>query len=176
MRVAGRFVFIFLIMAGLGFFLWPGCGYRFTGTGSFPEGVSTVHITMFENRTGHTGAENIISNSLMNEFSQRSGVHLAKKETAEAVLSGTVKSITTHTVSHFDEYTSAERRLVLVLSVELIRAGDGEVVWSDDHIRESEVYAMASESHTTRQQRDAELAKVAEDIAERVYNRLTSRF
>lgn len=153
----------------------PGCGYRFTGSGGLPGDVTRIAVDIFENHTDTTGAENVITASLANEFGKRGGVSLTEKDSAEAVLSGKVKSISTGTVTHTDQYVSAERRLTLVVEATLT-ARDGRVLWTADNIRETYEYPVADDDSDTTQSRQAALSEAAEDMAGTVYNRLTSNF
>ncbi|MFO8048320.1 MAG: LPS assembly lipoprotein LptE [Desulfosudaceae bacterium] len=162
---------ILVLLVGCG----PGCGYRFAGSGSLPGDVTRIAVDIFENRTATTGAENVITASLVNEFTRRGGVVLAEKDSAEAVLSGKVKSISTATITHADQYVSAERRLTLLVEATLT-ARDGEVLWAVDNIRETYEYPVASEDTDTAQSRQAALSEAAEDMAGTIYNRLISNF
>ena len=61
-------------------FIWPviiislffsACGYRFAGSGNLPEGIQTIAIDIFKNRTTETGLENTITNDLIYEFTRK---------------------------------------------------------------------------------------------------------
>ena len=63
----------------LGSFL-SACGYRFAGGGSLPSGITSISVEMFENRTGETGVENIITNDLIYEFTRHEQVVVTGSE------------------------------------------------------------------------------------------------
>ncbi|MFP4446709.1 MAG: LPS assembly lipoprotein LptE [Desulfosudaceae bacterium] len=164
-----------LWLAGILLICLAGCGYRFAGSGGFPGEVSRVFIRMFDNRTADTSAENVITNSLVNEFTRRGGVQVTDAAASEAVLSGSVRSISTATVTHASQYTTAERRLVLRVDARLT-SRDGEVLWAAENLKEDVVYPVAGEDSATTQTRRAALSRAAEDMARSIYNRLTANF
>jgi len=152
-----------------------GCGYTFTGIGDLPAGVDTVFISVFENRSLLTGIENDFTNSLIQEFTRRRAGSLAEKDEADAVFYGVIRSITTDTVSHRDEYASVERRTKVTLSVRLV-SRDGRTIWAADNIRDDEVYMVEPEKYVTEQNLRKAVIKLSEDMAERVYNQMTANF
>ena len=81
------------------FMFFPACGYRFAGGGSFPAGITSVCISILENRTSETGMENIFTNALIYEVIRDRRVALTSRDKADALLSGVIESINTQTIS-----------------------------------------------------------------------------
>ena len=164
------------IMAGLCcFLLMAGCGYRLAGSGRMPAAVESLFIPVFANRSSLTGIENDFTGSLIEEFTRRRGVPLVEEGAAEAVLSGTITSISTATVTHRDAYTSSRRRVRVALKVRLV-SRDGRVIWAADDFSQDGIYTVESEKYATDQNLRAAVVKIAGDLAERIYNRLTVDF
>lgn len=71
--------------------LFTGCGYRFTAGGApLPEGVRTVHVPVFVNRTSESGVEAIFTEQLR-ERCMRAGV--LGGDASDARLEGEVRSV-----------------------------------------------------------------------------------
>lgn len=154
-----------------------GCGYRFSGGGSLPEGVERVAIRGLENRTGETGLENTLTNDLLYEFTRNNKAAVSDDDRADAVLSGTIVSLRTETVSRQSGSTAAQRRLIIRLRLQLIRNDSGRLLWRADNITANETYDVDpnSDTGTERNKQDAILL-VSKRLAEDTYNRLSDDF
>ena len=110
-----RFTAMIFIASAL---LFYGCAYRFAGGGELPGAVKIVSIAVLENKTAESGIENIITNDLIYEFT-RNGKVVAKKDDADAYLTGTIESANDEAISHKGDHTSLERRVKVVLGLKL---------------------------------------------------------
>lgn len=151
------------------------CGYRFSGGGELPGGVETLNIGVFENRSGETGFESLIANDLIYQFTRFDSRRLTDKSTADACLTGTIKSVRSVTIAHQNANTSTERRLQATISVKLT-ASDGKLLWSDNSISAYETYAVSPEKAQTEKNKKSALATLSNRVAERIYYRLTDNF
>jgi outer membrane lipopolysaccharide assembly protein LptE/RlpB len=151
------------------------CGYRFAGNGRLPAQIETVFISVFENRSLLLGVEKDFTDSLIREFTRRRAGSLADRRSADAVFSGVIRSISTDTVSHRDEYTSVERQVRVTVSARLV-ARDGRIVWRADDLSAIEDYRVEAEKHLTDQNLRRAVEKLADDLAQRLYNQLTAEF
>jgi outer membrane lipopolysaccharide assembly protein LptE/RlpB len=155
--------------------LLSACGYRFAGGGSLPSGITSVSVEMFQNRTGETGVETIITNDLIYEFNRHEQVVVTGSDKADAILTGVVQSISETTISHTGEYTSDERRVVLNVDLQLTNKSGG-VIWSAKGLSENEAYkVMPGKSSTERSKRIA-IQRLSKRLAENIFNRLTADF
>ncbi|MGD8946048.1 MAG: LPS assembly lipoprotein LptE, partial [Desulfobacterales bacterium] len=99
-----------------------GCGYRFSGSGAYPEGVETIFVEVMENRTSKTGVERIVTNQIIFEFTrQREGSLSSTPETADAVLKGVIVNIRTQTISRVGQEVANEREAVMTLDMKLVK-------------------------------------------------------
>jgi hypothetical protein len=153
----------------------PACGYRFSGGGSLPGGVGEVALGVFNNRSGETGVEGIIGNDLIYEFT-RNGRQLSHgSETADAILSGTVLSVTTASVSRKDANSVLERRVTMSISLKLVDL-KGAVIWQASGLSESEEYEVASDRSATERNKREAIIELSVRLAEKAYSRMTEDF
>jgi hypothetical protein len=158
------------IAALISLILLAGCGYRFTVGGPLPAGLDSVAVTMLENRTAEIGAEQIITNELIYEFT-RNGHPVRGVEAADGVLSGTVAGMNVETVSRAGEITSLERRITASVRLRLVD-GEGERLWSAADVRASEAYAVFSDKVATDTAKREAIRTLARRLAEEVYGRI----
>ncbi|ABW68241.1 LPS assembly lipoprotein LptE [Desulfosudis oleivorans] len=155
---------------------FAGCGYRLAGSGAMPGGIGSVCVVVFENRTSRADAGSIFSNSLVYEFTRRSGVDLVGEAEAEARLTGVVVSLATDTITHRDRYAADEMRVRAVLDVQLVSRG-GEVLWSVRGLADRETYEVAGDAaYLTEESKKAAIMRLSEKMAETIYNRMTADF
>jgi hypothetical protein len=149
------------------------CGYRFSGGGALPAGVQTVFVSIFENRTFEMGLENTITRWIINEFTRRKAS--APQDRADAVLSGVIRSMDSRSISRSRDETTLERRVTLVLDIELTDK-DGRTLLARPGISESEAYDVSSDKQTTEKNRRDALDRLSERLGEKIYGRLTEDF
>lgn len=153
------------------------CGYRFTGSGDFPEGTQRIFIPIFENRTSESGLEKLITNDLIYEFTRnRKDILAGSADNADAVLYGIIHSIGIETISRNDPNTSAERSIRLSVDMKLV-VPEGRVIWQVKGINSNEAYNVLPENkYKTVQNRREAIAKLSQRLAEKVFARMTDNF
>ncbi len=162
----------------LGFFLMgpAGCGYHFKGAGlQAPKGVETIAIPMLENKTTRPGIETVFTSDLAYEFTRSKVLQVVKKETADAVLSGSIASLNTDTVAHTADYASDERRVTIRLKLTLKRR-DGTVTWADSGLSDNEIYQVSGDRATTDRNERQAIETISERLAEKIHNRILEDF
>ena len=157
------------------FQLSTGCGYRLAGRGELPGNVQSIAVRMLENRSSETGVETLITNALINELRRRQGAVTAP-DRADAVLAGTIDSLSWDTVAHRGVNTAAERKVYATISLTLTDRS-GKVLWQRSGLSGSQAYAVVGDNKTaTELNRRQAVAILAEQVAENVYRRLTDNF
>ena len=151
------------------------CGYKFSGGGDLPGGIQSLSIGVLENRTRENGLESQIANDLIYQFTRFTSIQLADKKKADAHLTGIIISAKTRTITHKSANLPTERRIQVLLDMELTTA-DGKVIWSADSISAYETYEVESEKSQTEQNKKSALATLSGRVAERIYYRLTDNF
>ena len=162
------------ILVGLSLMV-SGCGYRFVGGGSFPGGIKTVFVEIFENRTAEVGVENTFTNDLIYEITRTGSVKLSSQSRAQGVLTGAITQISNETVSRRDQKEAAERRLTVFVDLQL-KASDGRVVWSGNSIAANETYPVDALKQQTEKNKSDAFEALSKRLAEVINNRLTSDF
>lgn len=157
--------------------LLTACGYHFAGGGSFPAGVSRIYVTMLENRSSEAGMESAFTGDLMYEFTRNRKSAIADdRESADAVLSGTISRIFTDNISRSSISTALERRVTVVVNLRLV-SPDGQVIWASGDIVEDEDYVVAADNKTaTNENKRNAILNVSKKIAEAAYSRMTDDF
>ena len=157
--------------------LVSGCGYRFSGTGDFPEGTKSIFIPILENRTSESRLEKLVTDDLIYEFTKnRKDILAGSIDDAEAVLYGIIKSISITTISRDDPHTSSERSVKLSVDMKLV-VPEGRVIWRVKGITADEAYNVVSDDkHRTVQNRQEAISKVSQRLAEKIYTSMTDNF
>jgi len=166
-----RFAAIIFIAVAL---LFYGCAYRFAGGGDLPASVKKVSISVLENKTAESGIENIITNDIIYEFTRR-GKIVAKKDDADAYLTGVIESANDAAISHSSSQTSLERRVTVVLGLKL-KDRSGNIIWTGKDIAADQAFAVMADKIETEQKRRTAIVVLSKRLAENVYNRLTDNF
>lgn len=152
-----------------------GCGYKFSGGGTMPSGTGMICISLFNNRTSEAMLENTIVNALVYEFT-RNGQKISKnKESADSIMAGEIKSVNSETVTQTESLTSIESRVTVALSV-LVKDQNGDVLWENRNISDSEVYTVSSNNSSDSAAKKEALRKISERISVKIYSGMTEDF
>lgn len=155
---------------------WTGCGYQLAGRGELPGNIQSIAVRMLENRSSETGVETLITNALINELNQRRHGSVTAPDRADAVLAGTIDSLSWDTVAHRGVNTAAERKVYATISLTLTDRS-GKVLWKRSGLSGSQAYSVVGDNKTaTEINRRQAIAVLAEQVAENVYRRLTDNF
>ncbi len=157
--------------------LVSGCGYRFAGTGDFPEGTESIFIPILENRTSESRLEKQITDDLIYEFTKnRKDILAGSIDDADAVLYGIIRSIGTTTISRVDPNTSSQRRVKISVDMKLVVPED-RVIWQVKGITTDEAYNVVPDNkYRTEQNRQEAISKASQRLAEKIYTRMTDNF
>jgi len=156
-------------------FVFIACGYKFAGGGTFPGGVRSIYVTIFENRTRETGIETIFTDDLIDEFIRKNEDILAGRlENAEAILSGVITGMGIETVFHTGADTSDEREVTIGVSFKL-KDRHKKILWANV-VLESQTYPVGLTKQETEQNLRDAIIVLSKRIAEKAFNRLTSDF
>jgi outer membrane lipopolysaccharide assembly protein LptE/RlpB len=155
--------------------LSAGCGYRFAGGGSFPSGIKSVFVEIFENNTSETGIEQKFTNDLIYEITRNGSVNFTARESADGIISGIIVSSSTETVSPRGVTAASERRVAVRVDLKLTLS-DGKVVWSAKGVTANEAYQVEPSNQQTEENKRQAINVISEELAESVLNRLTSDF
>ena len=163
-------VLVFLLTAWL-----TGCGYTFSNSGPLPGNVSQVSVTMFENNSFEVGAESIFTSALIRELLQKSDAMVVDRGKAEAVITGTIRSITVGALTRTADDAVVERQVSAVIDLDMVDS-NGEVIWSVRSFSSNEAFTAKSDNAMDEAGKREAIEKIAARISERIIDRMRDRF
>jgi hypothetical protein len=137
-KIHNRLTVIFLLLAA-------GCGYSFSGIGEgFPEGVRTVFIERFVNRSRDVTIDWEITTALRSEFHRQRLLQVVDRiDEADAILSGVVRSVETRVVAVNRNDEALQLETALVVDMSLRRRSPDEVLWRTESAKLTETHAAS---------------------------------
>ncbi len=155
-----------------------GCGYHFSAGGEhIDQGIQTVFVENFFNRTGEANLENYVRNAFINEFRKGSRFDLANsKETADAFLNGSVNRSTVSHLSYRITDVAKEDRVNVTIEVALKETKNNEIIWINRNFTGEEAFIVDADPSRTETNRKKALRKLAIDMAEKAYRSMMSGF
>lgn len=161
-----------MLLTGL---LLPACGYRFSGGGSLPGGVETLSVQMLKNRTAEDGIQTTLTGNIVYEVTRRDSSRIAEPQSAEAILSGIIKTVRNADIAHTGTSTASQRRVTITVDMQLVRP-DGTVLWRRNGLSDNEAYDVASSKSGTTRNRKAAIETLSKRLAELIYKNITDDF
>jgi hypothetical protein len=122
------------------------CGYRFAGAVlRLPEGVRSVEVGLFDNRSRQFGLDRALALALEREFHRR-GVFRVEEEpgTGDAELTGTIRSCSARPVAFDEQDEALQYEAELTVDLTLRRRSDSAIIWEVSGLREWDDYSVAA--------------------------------
>ena len=167
-----RIIALFFLCA----LLMDACGYRFAGSGGFPDNVEKIFIEILKNRTSKAGIERVVTNQLVFEFTRQREKSLASNpDDADATLKGVIQSIRTRTISRVGTQVASEREVVMTLDLRLIKQ-NGEILWTAKGLSGRQAFDVSDQKLENDRNETLAIAILSERIAQRIFSRLTDDF
>jgi len=168
---------LFILVIAIFFACFSGCGYHFSGSGSYPAGVKLIFVTLLENKTAETGVESTFTNDLIYEFTRNRKESLAReRSSADGILSGTIARLSVANITRSSVSTATERRVTGTLTLRL-ESPEGQLLWKSGDIVESEAYAVVGgDKLATDRNKSKAIVTLSQKLAESAFNRLTEDF
>jgi len=157
--------------------LFTNCGYNFTGSGAkLPAGVRSVAIPIFGNQTLQTGIESDLTRALVDRFVSAKQLSLTSQSEADAVLSGTVRSLVVlPTAVTLGTQAATEYRATLTIEATFKRQQDGKVLWKGEMI-EWRNYPVSSDPAVTEANKREAISQAFDLLAKRLYEIILEDF
>ena len=161
-----------------------GCGYALAGRGSFlPDYIRTVGIPQFVNNSTFFQVEQILTEKIRAEFIGRGRYAvLPAPEGADAVVTGTVTSISVQPVGFTDQQLASRYLFVLTMNVEFTDTRTNQVLWSNNALTFREEYELSTRSNTALEgatfltQERSSFDRIADDVARTVVTAIVEAF
>jgi len=161
----------------LGALLLSGCGYQVRGreTNLAPE-IHSVAIPIFANRTDQTGIETDVTQALAAKFISTKQLAVTTRNSADALLSGTVISFSASPVAvATSTQVSTEYRATVIVEFSFQTLRDGRVLFREE-ISEWRNYPVVSDLNATELNKWEAIRRIAALLAERVHERVIGGF
>ncbi len=160
-----------------GIFLSTGCGYHFQGEAmNLPSDVRSLAIPLFSNRTPQTGIESEITRALVDKFISAKRLSISKQDSADALLTGAVKSFftTSVTVTGGTQVTTGYRA-TLTVEVLFQRQRDGKILWKDE-LSEWWNYSVVSDLALSEKNKKDAIRQISLLLAAKIHELILENF
>jgi curli biogenesis system outer membrane secretion channel CsgG len=160
-------------------FLFPGCGYHVAGRGSsLPPDVKTIAVPIFTNKSRQYRIEQRLSGAVTHELIERTHYKVTSDpEQADAVIEGTVKSVSTGVIA-FNINTGAATALQVVVAAE-VRVVDRhtkKVLFSNPGYVFRDEYQVSQSNSQLFEEEEPALNRVAQDFARTLVTDILENF
>ncbi len=158
-------VLLFLILI---FLLLSGCGYRNPYAVDTANNPVSIHIPMWENQTNIAGLEYTFFEKMHGWFRKNSNINTSPSaDQADLILQGSITSLNLPGLSYgqYERVTEGEAQLTVNFSLTRKK----EYIWQEPAMVLEEAYLISTSAEKTRNNLNKALARMAEDLAEKVY-------
>jgi hypothetical protein len=160
------------------------CGYALAGRGSFlPDYIRIVGIPQLVNNTTFFQVEQVLTEKIRIEFIGRGNYTVIPDATgADAVLSGTVTSLSVQPVGFTDQQLASRYLFTLTMNVAFTDTRTNMVLWSNDSLSFSSEYELQTRGNTAIEgagfldQERSSFDRIATDIARSVVTAIVEAF
>jgi hypothetical protein len=121
-----------------------GCGYSLAGRGSFlPAYIQRIGVPQFDNATAVFDLDRIVTERVRSEFIGRGKYTIVPEATGvDAVLIGTISSVTLNPVAFNQQQQATRYALVLTASVEFKDLRANKVLWHNASMQYREEFTL----------------------------------
>jgi hypothetical protein len=148
------------------------CGYRVHGSvGKLPAGMQSLGIPTFRNLTSEYKIEQIVSQAVLNEFSERTRARVnSNRSGVDAVLLGEIRGVSAVPVTFGTQSTGSQTfgsafLVTVQISAKLVRTSDSAVVWQNDDFLYRERYVLNSNVRDFFSEENPALERLAKSFA-----------
>ena len=161
-----------------------GCGYSLAGRGSFlPDYIRVVGIPPLVNNSTFFQVEQTLTEKIRAEFIGRGRYNVVPAaQGADAVVTGTVTSISVQPVGFTDQQLASRYLFVLTMNVEFTDTRTNQVLWSNNALTFREEYELSTRSNTALEgatfltQERSSFDRIADDVARTVVTAIVEAF
>lgn len=166
---------LFLILLCL--FWISSCGYHWRAEEThLPPQIRSLAIPIFANRTIQTGIETEVSRALVEKFISTKRISVTTQSSADAVLTGVVKSFTTYPVAvTTSTQVSTEYRATITVEITFQGQRDGKILFREE-MSEWRNYAVLPDLNATEQNKREAIRKISTLLADRVHELILDSF
>lgn len=124
------------------------CGYKVSGRyNGLPESIRTIAVPVFDNRTPKFELEQVLTAAVKRELAERSNRQVTSdKDTADAVLTGTILSYSTTPIGIKSENVGTSFSVMLVVDVSFYERNTGKVLYANPQFVIREEYTLSNQT------------------------------
>jgi hypothetical protein len=154
-----------------------GCGYRVrSAAASLPEGIQSLGIPVFENRTYQFRLEQQLTSAVLREFSTRARVPVSSNRTGvDAVLLGELRAISSSPVAFGSDTFGSVFLVTVQLSVKLIRLRDSKIIWENNDFLYRERYQLSPNAKEFFSEENSALDRLSREFAASLVSTVLNR-
>lgn len=161
-----------------------GCGYALAGRGTFlPDYITIIGIPQLVNNSTFFQVEQTLTEKIRTEFIGRGRYTVTPQPLgADAVVTGTVSSISVQPVGFTDQQLASRYLFTLTMNVEFTDSRTSEVLWSNSALTFREEYELSTRSDQALEgasflsQERSSFDRIADDIARTVVTAIVEAF
>jgi outer membrane lipopolysaccharide assembly protein LptE/RlpB len=159
--------------------LHAGCGYHTAGhVVQLPENVKTIAIPAFKNETLTYRIEQMLTASVVREFTTRTHYHILNdpSEAADATLRGTVLSTTASPLT-YDTATGRAASVLVVVSMKVTLTNrDGKVLYQNPAYLFREQYELSQDLQSFFEEDSPAFRRLSQDFARTLVSNILEGF
>lgn len=178
-RAARRLALAFFLLVFLFLVLTAGCGYHTAGhVVQLPENVKTIAIPAFKNETLTYRIEQMLTASVVREFTTRTHYHIvnASGEDADATLRGTVLS-TAATPLTYNTATGQAASILVVVSMRVsLTDRNGKVLYQNPAYLFREQYEVSQDLTSFFEEDSPAFRRLSQDFARTLVSNILEGF
>jgi hypothetical protein len=153
------------------------CGYRFVDErAAFGPDLRRIEIRAFENRSDQAGYEQLLADSLVEEFARRGALQPVYGERADLILDGRIRDVRVRATSFSSIELEVEDSVEIALDVKVRRSTDDQVLLERRNYRFSEIFSSSPDPQTFHSNKEQALRRLSALIAERISDELLQIF
>jgi outer membrane lipopolysaccharide assembly protein LptE/RlpB len=166
-------------LAPLLLFVSAGCGYHTAGHASqLPENVKTIAIPAFKNETTTYRIEQMLTSSVVREFTTRTHYRLINdpSDDADAILRGTVLSTTTSPLT-YDTATGRAASVLVVVSMKVsLSDRQGKILYQNPAYLFREQYEVSQDLTSFFEEDSPAFRRLSQDFARTLVSNILEGF
>jgi hypothetical protein len=152
------------ILAWCGFVaMVAGCGY--SARPMTREGVRTVYVPIFENRTFRRGLEFDLTREVVDKINQKTQLKIAEKDAADTLLRGEIVEVRQREIVRNEPLKPEEVRVVVYASVTWVDRRTNQVLMKRQNVQSPAEYIVSRRQDFTSASKEA-----MSDLAEKIVN------
>jgi Lipopolysaccharide-assembly len=172
-RVQGAAATVLLVIVTT---LW-GCGYRVVGSvGKLPDGIKSIAVPTFDNRSPQFRIEQRITLAVVRELNTRTRIPVVSSPSGvDAILVGEIRSVSSSPVTFGGDTFGSAFLVTVQMSVKLVRTRDSAVIWQNGDFLFRERYTLNPKVQDFFAEEGPALDRLSREFAASLISTLLSR-